>query len=533
MKSPKKIFQIISAVASISVIVSAVTVITTAKQSKTSFTQPSSVSTDEENASSEVNDDFEASDNETSNSNVDNPEQSTQNQSSEDSNKSNSTQEKNSSNSKSDSSHNSSSNSNSNSNSNSSSNSNSQKPDNAENQKPTTNTIAPTNLSLNKTSISLNTGESATVAATISPSNASNKTVTWTSSNSSVATVSNGKVAAKGPGKAVITAKTSNNISKTCTITVTQPVTNISLNGSNQSYIFNRAGQTATVTYTATISPSNASNKTVTWTSSNSSVATVSNGKVIAKGIGTATITAKSNNGKTATRTITVRKQKIILIGNSKTYRYGKPSIKYEIQNILSNLGYDVSLTTVAPGGTTLAYKLNSSCTNHEKLSGKCADLVQQSYDIAILQEQTATAAAKTPTTYRNGATAIAKALRSKNSGIRIYLRQSWSTYEQLATGEHDQAYMNTNSSDIASSINATVVPDGRAFYKNKTKALYNTSDNNDTNHASHKGAYLAALCIVAKVYNVNTTSVSYTPKSGVTAAEAKTYRSYANSECR
>lgn len=447
MKSPKKIFQIISAVASISVIVSAVTVITTAKQSKTSFTQPSSVSTDEENASSEVNDDFEASDNETSNSNVDNPEQSTQNQSSEGSNKPNSTQEKNSSNSKSDSSHNSTPNSNSNSNSNSSSNSNSQKPDNAENQKPTTNTIAPTNLSLNKTTISLNTGESATI--------------------------------------------------------------------------------------TATISPSNASNKTVTWTSSNSSVATVSNGKVIAKGIGTATITAKSNNGKTATRTITVRKQKIILIGNSKTYRYGKPSIKYEIQNILSNLGYDVSLTTVAPGGTTLAYKLNSSCTNHEKLSGKCADLVQQSYDIAILQEQTATAAAKTPTTYRNGATAIAKALRSKNSGIRIYLRQSWSTYEQLATGEHDQAYMNANSSNIASSINATVVPDGRAFYKNKTKALYNTSDNNDTNHASHKGAYLAALCIVAKVYNVNTTSVSYTPKSGVTAAEAKTYRSYANSECR
>ena len=57
---------------------------------------------------------------------------------------------------------------------------------------------------------------------------------------------------------------------------------------------------------TATIAPSNATNKTVTWTSSNTSVATVSSGKVTAVAAGTATITAKSSNGKTATCKVTV-----------------------------------------------------------------------------------------------------------------------------------------------------------------------------------------------------------------------------------
>ena len=63
----------------------------------------------------------------------------------------------------------------------------------------------------------------------------------------------------------------------------------------------------ASLTLTATISPSNATNKTITWTSSNTNVATVSNGKVTGVKAGTATITAKSNNGKIATATITVK----------------------------------------------------------------------------------------------------------------------------------------------------------------------------------------------------------------------------------
>ena len=63
-------------------------------------------------------------------------------------------------------------------------------------------------------------GEEMTLTATVSPSDAANKTVTWSSSNSSVATVNNGKVTAKAPGYAYIYVKTSNGLSASCYVTV-------------------------------------------------------------------------------------------------------------------------------------------------------------------------------------------------------------------------------------------------------------------------------------------------------------------------
>ncbi len=78
----------------------------------------------------------------------------------------------------------------------------------------------PTAISLNKTSSTLKVGESISLTATITPSNATSKTVSWTSSNSNVATISNGTVVAKSEGDAVITAKTSNGKTATCSIKV-------------------------------------------------------------------------------------------------------------------------------------------------------------------------------------------------------------------------------------------------------------------------------------------------------------------------
>ena len=136
------------------------------------------------------------------------------------------------------------------------------------------------------------------------PSNATNKAVTWSSRNTSVATVSSdGTVKAVGYGTAVITAKTVNGLTSNCTVTVNPiAVTGVSLNKSSLSF----TGTGSSQTLTATVSPSNATNKTLTWSSSNTSVATVSNGVVKAVGFGTATITAKSNNGKTASCSVTV-----------------------------------------------------------------------------------------------------------------------------------------------------------------------------------------------------------------------------------
>ena len=165
-------------------------------------------------------------------------------------------------------------------------------------------TVAVSGVSLNKTSLSFTgTGSSQTLTATVSPSNATNKTLTWSSSNTSVATVSNGVVKAVGFGTATITAKSNNGKTASCSVTVNPiAVTGVSLNKTSLSF----TGTGSSQTLTATVSPSNATNKTLTWSSSNTSVATVSNGVVKAVGFGTATITAKSNNGKTASCSVTV-----------------------------------------------------------------------------------------------------------------------------------------------------------------------------------------------------------------------------------
>ena len=165
-------------------------------------------------------------------------------------------------------------------------------------------TVAVTGVRLDKTSLSFTgTGSCQILTATVSPSNATNNTLTWSSSNTSVATVFYGVVEAVGFGTATITAKSNNGKTASCTVTVNPiAVTGVSLNKTSLSF----TGTGSSQTLTATVSPSNATNKTLTWSSSNTSVATVSNGVVKAVGFGTATITAKSNNGKTASCSVTV-----------------------------------------------------------------------------------------------------------------------------------------------------------------------------------------------------------------------------------
>ena len=171
--------------------------------------------------------------------------------------------------------------------------------------------VAVTGVSLNKTTTSIQVGASEQLTATVEPNNATNKAVNWSSNPTSVATVDNsGNVTAVAVGTATITVTTQDgNKTATCTVTVTPAssdpvaVTGVSLN---------KTSTTLTVggseTLTATVQPSNATNKAVNWSSNPTSVATVdSNGKVTAVGEGTATITVTTQDGnKTATCTVTV-----------------------------------------------------------------------------------------------------------------------------------------------------------------------------------------------------------------------------------
>lgn len=177
--------------------------------------------------------------------------------------------------------------------------------------------VAVSGVALNKKVATVNVGKNVTVKATVTPANADNKTLAWTSSNTKIATVSNGVVKGVKAGRVIITAKTidGSNISAKCTVTVKQPVTRISLSKKATMYTGKK------LTLKDKVNPANASNKALTWKSSNTKIAKVaSNGVVTGVKAGTVKITATAKDGsrKSATCTVTVR-QSVSKITLSKT----------------------------------------------------------------------------------------------------------------------------------------------------------------------------------------------------------------------
>lgn len=154
-----------------------------------------------------------------------------------------------------------------------------------------------TGIKLNTTNKTVYKGESFNLSATVAPNNATNKGVTWSSSNTKVAVVDRyGKVTAVGTGTAVITAKTEDGgYTAKCTVTVKAPV---KVNGVklNKSTLTLKRGSSYKLV--ATVLPSNATNKNVVWTTSNSKVVKVdAKGKVYAVGRGTAVVTVRTKDG--------------------------------------------------------------------------------------------------------------------------------------------------------------------------------------------------------------------------------------------
>ena len=208
-----------------------------------------------------------------------------------------------------------------------------------------------TDVTLNKTTGTLNVSETEDLIETIVPDNTTeDKTVTWTSSDSAIATVENGKVTAVAPGTAIITATVAG-ISATYTVEVKQPLTGITLNSASENLIKGQEFDLK-VTYV----PANATDKvTVVWESDDATVATVENGKVTALKEGKAIITATAkvdgtNREYTATCEINVEEIKLnsialdtkdfeLFIGDSKEL-----SVIYDPQNTTDSK--DVTWTT-------------------------------------------------------------------------------------------------------------------------------------------------------------------------------------------
>lgn len=166
--------------------------------------------------------------------------------------------------------------------------------------------IAVNSIKINTNNLNLLIGNTEKLTVNISPSTATNKNVMWHSSNSSIVTVdSTGNITAKKIGSAIITA-TSGNYSSTCKVTVVDkiPLKNITLNKTSLTI-----KEKETAQLSLSYNPSNATNKKVTWKSSNTGVATVNqSGKITAIKPGTTTITVVSNDGgHVATSKITVQ----------------------------------------------------------------------------------------------------------------------------------------------------------------------------------------------------------------------------------
>ena len=166
-------------------------------------------------------------------------------------------------------------------------------------------------INISESEMTIKEGESVTLTTTCYPDNTTfSKKITWSSSDTNVATVdANGTVIAKSAGTAVITATTENGKTASCTVTVEKkliPITEVCLDKSSATL---PEGETTALT--ATVLPENTTDsKNVSWSSSNSEVAIVdANGTVTAKSAGTAIITATSENGKTASCTVTVNKK--------------------------------------------------------------------------------------------------------------------------------------------------------------------------------------------------------------------------------
>ena len=149
-------------------------------------------------------------------------------------------------------------------------------------------------------------GDTFTITATVKPEDAFNRTVTWSSSDPSIATVDeNGTVTAIAKGEAIITAESADGVKAECKVTVEKKVAAIELSESEKTVF---VGDTFTIT--ATVKPEDAFNRTVTWSSSDPSIATVDeNGTVTAIAKGEAIITAESADGVTAECKVTVEKK--------------------------------------------------------------------------------------------------------------------------------------------------------------------------------------------------------------------------------
>ena len=223
-------------------------------------------------------------------------------------------------------------------------------------------------VDMDKGEADMTVGQSLTLTANITPAGASNKNISWTSSNEKVATVNNGVVTALKTGTTTVTVTTEDGgYTAECVINVTNPVTGIALSDTTAMMYLDGTKQ-----LTATVAPLDADDPTVIWSSSDDYTVSVDkNGLLTALGTGTAVITARTQDGGyTATCTVTVGRHvsNIILSDSSLILNVGySQQLKATILPLNATdksvewLSTNESVATVDADGNVTAHKAGTA----------------------------------------------------------------------------------------------------------------------------------------------------------------------------
>lgn len=240
-----------------------------------------------------------------------------------------------------------------------------------------------TSLELAPSELTISKGESFQLSTTYIPSNVKDKQTIYSSSNSNIVSVDGtGKVTAKSEGVATITA-ISNNVEATATVTVGSSSNIIAITSLSTTNSINlNVGATSKIN--VTYAPSDATNKSFIWTTSNSNIATVDrSGNVKGVSPGSATITCKSSNGKTSTTKVTVATTsadtEVLLSFDSITLEPGQTKqIRATILPLTANQSVtwfsgQESVATVSSGGLITAVNYGKTTISALSSSGKVA----------------------------------------------------------------------------------------------------------------------------------------------------------------
>ncbi len=238
-------------------------------------------------------------------------------------------------------------------------------------------------VTLNNSSLTLTVDETATLTATVTPENATNKEIKWESNNQSIATVDeNGTVTAVGEGTATITA-TADGVKAECTVTVNKAkptVTGVVINGVQDNGLVEKNG---TLTMSATVNMSdNTTNNNVKWSSGNNGVATIdeTSGVVTFVGTGSVTFTAKAVADESKTASVTINVYEVTVAENTTLTEGTSTTLTAGVNGITGTPTFAWSFTGTPLDGLTLT----NANTNTVSIQGVKAGTYNVKVDITV-----------------------------------------------------------------------------------------------------------------------------------------------------